>query len=58
MVGTSRVPRAASWALRVISCVALRCWAVSISMPDMMDEISDSVLEIPSIAPRVSAVMP
>lgn len=52
------MPRAASWALRVISCVALRCWAVSISMPDMMDEISDSVLEIPSIAPRVSAVMP
>lgn len=55
---TSRVPCAASCALRVMSCVALRCWAVSTSMPDMIDEISDNVLEMPSIAPRVSAVMP
>src|SRR6187431_1819871 len=42
---TSSVPCAASCALRVMSCVALRCWAVSTSMPDMIDEISDSVFE-------------
>jgi hypothetical protein len=41
-----------------MSWVALRCWAVSTSMPDMMALISESVVEMPSIAPRVSPVMP
>ena len=35
----------------------LRCCAVSTSMPDMIALMSDRVLEMPSMAPRVSAVM-
>ena len=47
---TSSVPRAASWTLLEMSCVALRCCEVSTSIPDMIALISAMVFEMASIA--------